>query len=152
MKTKKVKMADLYPIMAESLKQGNEVKIIATGFSMKPMLRDSIDTITLEKQTGNLKKYDLPLYRRKDGTFVLHRVIKAENDKYIMCGDNQVMLEYGITNENIVGITKSFTRSGKEYCATNKAYKFYCVIWVKSIWVRKKYRGLKRRIKTLFKK
>ena len=46
------------------------------GDSMEPMLRNRKDTIIIEPVHGRLKRYDLPLYRRPDGKYVLHRILQ----------------------------------------------------------------------------
>ena len=43
------------------------------GDSMKPLIRQGKDLLIIEKADGRLKKYDVPLYRRDSGQYVLHR-------------------------------------------------------------------------------
>ena len=51
-------------------------------------------TVVLSKPKGRLHLFDLPLYRRKDGSYVLHRVVNFGSDgSYTMCGDNQFAVE-----------------------------------------------------------
>ena len=59
------------------------------GVSMRPMLRNRRDRIIL-RPVGEerLCKWDLPLYRRPDGKYVLHRIIGVEDGYYIIRGDN----------------------------------------------------------------
>ena len=149
MKRKNVSMAQMYPIIKEVIESGGEVSIIATGESMQPMLYNDIDSILLTKVTGKLKKYDLPFYQRKNGAFVVHRVVEVLDDEYVMCGDNQVIKEKGITDNQIIAIVKGFTRKNKKYNVTDKKYKLYCFVWVNSFIIRKKYRGFKTRVKKL---
>ncbi len=149
MHSKVVSMADMYPVIKEVIENGGEVSIIATGDSMMPMLTDGRDSIVLTQRTGKLKKYDLPFYRRKNGVFVVHRVVKIVNGEYILCGDNQFSLEKDITDKEVIAMVKSFTRNNKTYTVESKKYKLYCIFWVNSRWFRQKYTGLKRRIKKL---
>ena len=68
-----------------------------------------------------MKIGDIPLYRRNDGAFVLHRVVGIkENGEYIMCGDNQFLLEFGITDKNIIGVARTLIIDGKETKVTTK--------------------------------
>ena len=131
----RVNLSELLPVIEEQLKEGKEICFSPNGISMKPMLEPGRDSVILVSAPSVLKKYDLPLYRRKNGAFVLHRVVRVhKNGSYSMCGDNQCLWEHGITNSQIIGIVKSFTRKGKEYACNNFAYRCYCVLHVKKQW------------------
>ena len=74
---------------------------------MYPMLRDRRDTIMIRPVEGRLKKYDVPLYRRgyrRGEAYVLHRIVKVLPDSYVICGDNCFKKEYGIREEQILGV------------------------------------------------
>ena len=66
-------------------------KLIYTnrGDSMMPLIKEGRDLIIIEKPVGRLKKYDVPLYKRDSGQYVLHRVLKVRDDDYVICGDNR---------------------------------------------------------------
>ena len=145
---KRVKMKELYPVMQEALSNGAQVCITVTGTSMQPMLHSQKDTAVLKKPQARLKKYDLALYRRENGAFVLHRVVAVTENGYVMCGDNQTVVEHGITDANIIAVVKSFTRNSKEYTAENRLYRFYSRVWTNTRFLRRPYRGGKRRIFT----
>ena len=84
-----------------------------SGVSMYPMLRNRRDTIIVKPPTAPLKKYDVPLYRRGDD-YVLHRIIGKDDKGYIICGDNCINKEYGITENQIIGVLVGFYRDGNE--------------------------------------
>ncbi|MEG2396057.1 MAG: S24/S26 family peptidase [Oscillospiraceae bacterium] len=134
---KKVKLADMLPIINEKLESGAEVTIPITGTSMLPLLVAGRDTVTLKKADANLKKFDLPLYRRNDGAFVLHRVINKDDNSYTLCGDNQWVFEKGITDNQIIGIVCKITRKGKTFSTESFKYKMYCKIWHSLLFIRK---------------
>jgi len=126
-----VELAEMLPLMQEMLDAGGKVSFTPSGVSMLPMLRHRQDVVVLTKPVGRLKKYDLPLYRRDDGTFVLHRVVKVcADDTYTMCGDHQWILEPGISDKQLVGVVTQFTRGNRTYMVTNKKYLAYCSFWV----------------------
>ncbi len=111
----KVNMESLLPFIEEAFSRGLDFQIPITGTSMNPLLYQNRDYVKIEKPVLPLKKGDIPLYRRRDGAFVLHRVVDIkENGEYVMCGDNQFILEYGITDANIIGIAKKLIIDGKE--------------------------------------
>ena len=150
---KEVRLAELYPVMKEVLDSGGTANFNPHGTSMLPMLHNDGDRVILKKPEGELKKYDLPLYRRTDGAFVLHRVVrKPENGVYTMCGDNQWVLEKGIRHEQIIGVVTAFDRKGKRINADNKAYMLYARVWVAIMPLRRLFIGGGRKIKGAIKK
>lgn len=111
----KVNMETLLPFIQEAFNRGVDFQIPITGTSMNPLLYQNRDFVKIVKPDLPLKTGDIPLYRRNDGAFVLHRVVGIkENGEYIMCGDNQFILEYGITDRNIIGVAKALIIDGKE--------------------------------------
>ena len=56
MKTVSFSIEKIYPAMQAVLESGGEFKMIATGTSMMPLLRNGEDTIVLIKQGSRLKK------------------------------------------------------------------------------------------------
>lgn len=122
--------ADIYPILNEILENSGSVTLTPTGKSMRPMLNGETDTVTLEKCPEKLKRNDLPFYRRRNGKFVIHRVVSCDKDgTYTMCGDNQYCLERGIEHDQFIGIVTSFTRKGKSFSTDDIRYKIYCNFW-----------------------
>ena len=83
------------------------------GLSMYPMLRNRKDTIMIERYQGRLKKYDVPLYR-SGSRYVLHRIIEVRSDSYVIRGDNCYVNEYGITDEQILGVLTGIYRGTKK--------------------------------------
>lgn len=129
MEKKKIRLEEILPVIEEKLASGGTVEIPITGTSMLPLLVQGRDTVVLKKAKGNLKKYDLPLYRRKDGAFVLHRIVSAENDSFSMCGDNQWIIEKGIGPSQIIGVVSVIKRKGKIIDVNSAGYRFYCRVW-----------------------
>ena len=68
MKQIAIPMEELMPLLQLQMETGGSARLTVTGSSMMPMLRDRKDQVFLEPITGPLKKGDLPLYRRTDGT------------------------------------------------------------------------------------
>ena len=95
------------------------------GKSMRPMLRGGKDNILVEKPTGRLKKFDVALYTRADGTSVLHRVVKVREKDYAIRGDNCDYTEYGVTDEDLIGVMTGFWRGERFVPADNRRYRLY---------------------------
>jgi signal peptidase len=124
--SKSIHLYEVSGAMKEVLKSGGEVSFISAGFSMLPMLRNRMDKIFLVRPEGRLKKYDVPLYIRRDGKFVLHRIIGSGRDGYILRGDNQREIERGVSDEQVVAVLKAFCRDGKMIKCTDIKYRCYC--------------------------
>ncbi len=106
-------------------------KLIYTniGDSMMPMIRQNRDLLIIEKVNGRLKKYDVPLYKRDSGQYVLHRILKVRENDYVICGDNRWRKEYGITDHHIIGVLTGIVRDGKTVSVKDKKYRLYVHLW-----------------------
>ena len=120
-------MADKKINADELLEISEEVHVLTSGISMRPMLREHRDIAVIERVNRKLKKNDVPLYRRAGcDKLVLHRILKVTDNGYVIRGDNLYYKEYDVTDEDIVGVLKAFYREGKYYdCATSKTYHIY---------------------------
>ena len=146
---KTVTFADLYPIIKEQLDAGGKAAFVIHGTSMLPMLKNGIDSVRIKKPEGRLKKYDIPFYRRKDGAFVLHRIVKVKNDSYVCRGDNQTVNEHGVTDDMIIGVVEAFTDNEKWIDVTDVSYIKYAKKRVNTVFFLKLsrlFKALKRRI------
>lgn len=99
------------------------------GDSMMPLIKEGRDLLVIEKPDGRLKKFDVPLYKRDTGQYVLHRIIKVRQSDYVICGDNRVNKEYGITARHIIGVLTAVIRNGNELSVNSAKYKAYVRFW-----------------------
>ena len=143
-------MEELMPLMLESLEQGRSVNFKPRGISMLPMLVQGRDSVLLSPVTGKLKKYDIPLYKRNDGKYILHRIIKV-GDTYTCMGDNQYVPERGVTHESVIAVVSAYTRKGKKRSVKALGYILYCRIWHLSRPIRRLLGKVKRRLRRLIK-
>lgn len=90
--------------LEEELRSGKTCVSTTVGDSMEPMLRNRRDTIIIEPVHGRLKRYDLPLYRRPDGKYVLHRILHVKKEGYIICGDQSAGGKRMLPEEWILGV------------------------------------------------
>ena len=122
------------------------------GDSMKPLIRQGKDLLIIEKADGRLKKYDVPLYRRDSGQYVLHRILKVRENDYIICGDNRWQKEYGVTDRHIIGVLTAVVRNGNHAISVSSfRYRIYVHIWCDLFHLRalalRGYYYLKKRLK-----
>lgn len=115
--------------VAERLSAGQKVRYLGfRGVSMLPMLRQGKDSVELSPLPPKLKKYDLPVYRRTDGQYVMHRVVAVKADHYICLGDNTLTLEH-IYPEQMIGVVSAFKRDHRRIEISNAFYRVYCRLW-----------------------
>lgn len=117
------------PIMLECLSAGKSFRFSPRGISMLPMLREGKDSVLLSPIPEKLSKYDIPLYRRENGKYVLHRIIKTENGIYTCIGDNQFSYETGVRHEQMIAVVSGFYRGEKFHSTDEAFYKIYCRFW-----------------------
>lgn len=106
------------------------------GDSMMPLLRENRDLLHIKKQDGRCRKYDVALYKRDSGQYVLHRILKVRENGYVICGDNRYRREYDITDRHILGVLKGVTRDGRYISVTDKKYLFYVHLWCDFFYLR----------------
>lgn len=128
MRDRVILLNELMPLIRERLAAGESVRFSPHGTSMLPMLKDGRDQVILSPLPDKLKKYDLPLYQRENGQYVLHRITKVRDD-YTCMGDNQFVPECGLQHSQMIGVVTSFVRKGKEYSTDCLRYKAYCRFW-----------------------
>ena len=132
-------MDEMMPLMAETLSLGRSVRFSPKGTSMMPMLRQGRDSVVLSPAPKNLNRYDLPLYRRDNGQYVLHRIIQA-GETYTCMGDNQFLPEPGIRRDQIIGVVTAFYRKDTRIPVTALTHRLYCRFWHHSRLIRRFYR------------
>ena len=144
------RMEDLMPLIQEVLSAGQSVRLYPMGTSMLPMLRQGVDSVVLSPIKEKLQKYDIPLYQRENGKYVLHRII-AVGETYTCMGDNQLKPEPGIREDQLIAVVTAFYRRERAYSVANPIYRLYCRIWYYARHLRKFWRRgvgfLRRRLK-----
>ena len=103
------------------------------------------------KGENRCRKYDAILYRRDNGRYVLHRIVAVRPDGYVLRGDNCLRKEYGIREEQVLGVLTAVIRKGKKMEVGSLWYglvvRLWCwshglrvpVLWLREIlWNRKK--------------
>ena len=107
------------------------------GDSMLPLLRPGRDLFTIAKKgKERLKAGDVVLFYRPPNSFILHRIIKVRESDYIMMGDNCVMKEIGVTDEDIIGVMTEYIKNGKTHSVQERGYRLYSFIRVHTIPIR----------------
>lgn len=131
----------------EELKEKGVLVYTNVGTSMRPLIRQGKDVMIIKSFDNccKLKKMDVPLYKRENGQYVLHRIIKVTKDGYVIRGDNTYSNEYGVTDHQIIGVLTGVIRNGKEISVNSFGYKVYSYLWLYTYYIRKVVVWMKRK-------
>ncbi len=122
--SEKFKLSDFEPIIREVVESGGEFVMKTHGTSMLPLLSDGNDSVVLINKSEPVIG-DVAFYKRANGQYVLHRIVGKRADGFVMRGDNQIINEYGIKNDNIIAIMWAFVKNGKRTDITDENYRKY---------------------------
>lgn len=115
-------------VVESELATGGVYASVTKGTSMRPLFKTNRDMIILKRPTGELKKYDVALYRIRSGKYVLHRVVGVRDDVYLIRGDNTYVLER-VPKNDVIGVLTAFNRKGKKYTTESASYRMYSRVW-----------------------
>ena len=124
-----IHLSDYEELIREVLASGGEFRLYPHGTSMLPLLRQGIDSVALRSLDRPPQKFDILFYKRQDGSFILHRVKEVTKEGIVLWGDNHTMLEYGITEENIIGYAARIFRDDHELDCRSLRYRLYLRLW-----------------------
>ena len=113
----------------EQLAKNGKLIYTNRGDSMMPLIKQDRDLLIIKPVHGRLKKYDVPLYKRDSGQYVLHRILQVRKHDYVICGDNRWVKEYGIRDRHIIGVLTAVVRNGKEISVNDWKYRLYVHLW-----------------------
>lgn len=141
-----LKNSDVYDLIKERLDGGGTVLLTVTGKSMQPLLKDGVTQVLLAPCGGRLKRYSIALYKRADGTAVLHRYIGQSADGLCFRGDNENYTEKDIRPENVCGVAVSAVTGNKTFKLTGIKNRLYGAFCAAAYQVRRLKRAVGRRI------
>lgn len=118
-----IKVELLVPIMEEAFSKNQTFSFPIHGTSMLPLLKDN--TLVELKQMPEYHKNDIIFYKRNDGSFVLHRIVKEKNNAFVLMGDHQYIKEYPIYQNQIYGKVISYQKNSKTKYLKGFKYNFY---------------------------
>ena len=122
-------IAEYDGLIREVLASGGEFRLYPHGTSMRPLIRQGRDSVALRALDRPAKKWDILFYQRSDGSYILHRVKKVTPKGLILWGDNQLMLEYGVTDDQIIGYAARVFRDDNELDCSSLSYRVYLWLW-----------------------
>ena len=127
---------EMAPVICEFVSAGKKVNITVTGNSMYPLFRNRLDSVVLEK-CENYKKNDIVFYKRENGQYILHRIIKKDENGFCMAGDNETKKEYPVSEKTVIAKVTEAKRGEKNVEFSGAFYKCYCFVWTNLFFMRK---------------
>lgn len=145
MRDVRLPMEQLAQLIALQIAGGGVARLTVTGGSMLPMLRSRRDTVELAAPE-ELGSGDVILYRRENGSYILHRILSAKKDGSFLCsGDNQCEKET-VYREQILAKAVAFYRGEKRYSVGHPGYQVYTRLWVGLFAIRRPVLAVRRRL------
>ena len=118
--------------ICQLLQEGKQdLPVPVTGNSMCPFLHPG-DIVYLNRFAA-LKKGDIVLFTRPDGSFVLHRIYQIKKDgTYLILGDNQLLPE-PVPAERIHAIVTSARIKEKVVTPKSLRWQCYAKLWSRPV-------------------
>lgn len=126
-------LSDYEELIREVLASGGEFRLYPHGTSMLPLIRQGRDSVALRRLDRPAQTLDILFYQRDDGSFILHRVKEVTEKGLTLWGDNQIMLEHGVREDQIIGYAARVFRGDREIDLQSLAYRAYLWVWKKPI-------------------
>ena len=106
---------------------------------MLPLLKDGRDRVELVANSFmQIKKGDVVLYKKNDGTLVLHRIIKVQSeDVFFALGDHQFKNVEQVYREQIIAVAQAFFVNGHYVDEKTLPYRIYKKVWLSSLFLRR---------------
>ncbi len=106
---------------------GGSFLLTVTGGSMVPALLHERSQVELVAP-GDTQPGQIVLVRRRDGSLVLHRVVRREGDTLTINGDAQSWTEQASICQVLAKVSR-ICRKGRWYEAGSAGDKVYCKLW-----------------------
>ena len=106
------------------IRENGELIYTHKGNSMYPLIKER-DLLIIKDVSAPLTRLDIPLYKRDNGKYVLHRIVKVREHDYIISGDNCYDREEGITDKHIIGVLTHIVRKGRTFSVNSPGRRMY---------------------------
>ena len=78
--------------LEREIASGKPTVTVTVGDSMEPLLFHRSTRVVIVKADRELKRNELPMYKRPTGQFVMHRIMKVDAGYYYTRGDNRAKI------------------------------------------------------------
>ena len=112
----------MIPLLCETVRRGGQAEMTVTGRSMLPLLKDRVSSVRLARPDA-LKTGDIVLFRRRDGHYVLHRIVRVHDGLYDILGDNQRETDRDVPETDILAKVVAYNRTGRGWRESDALYR-----------------------------
>jgi signal peptidase len=127
-----IKSNKIFPVIQELLKEGKRVRLPVTGTSMYPFLMEERDSVELSTTLlSEVKPSDIVLILRKNGQYILHRVITKTDNCFYIVGDAQQEIEGPLYPNQLIAVVTSVWKKKKHIQCSNLWWKTLSYVWLK---------------------
>lgn len=106
----RIPLAEAEGLIREELAGGGSVVINVHGTSMLPLLKDGITNVRLVSPVFPLQNHQVILYKRPNGQFVLHRILKCRKDGLVCRGDHQTAKELAVKESSVIAVMSAYSK------------------------------------------
>ena len=120
------------PVIRAALERGQRVRMTVSGSSMLPFIRDG-DVVELEPMRSLPALGDMVLVQCPNPAdcYVLHRVVRIEDDGFFLCGDAQQHCQGPFTQSDVLGKVIVSYRNGRARALDRGAWRLAGLIWTR---------------------
>ena len=127
----------LMPEYEALLREGAELPLVISGGSMLPFLAPGRDSVMLKARDRPLRRGDIVFYRRANGAYILHRLLRVRNGSCWMVGDAQTVVEGPLDIDCIFAYVTAAQRKGKVEKPGTFWWDFFAHTWLRVIPLRR---------------
>lgn len=110
--------------ICDQVRSGKSVIVNTRGVSMNPLLYEGQTQVLVEPLTKDLNIYDMPIFYRSKNTYVIHRIIKIDEDYIYTRGDNCLHGEK-VPKANVFGVVTKIYKGDREILMDDPEYLRY---------------------------
>ncbi len=126
---KDVAANELFPFVREVINHGHKARFTISGSSMCPWMIDNRDQVLIAG-SKELKPGDIILYQNSRGNYILHRIMKKEENGFRTMGDSCITAdEELITPKEVIGVVQKIYRNGKEIDCSSTFWQLVFLLW-----------------------
>ncbi len=119
---------------------GVAVTVCLAGDSMRPFIRRGTDRVTIVPVTRALRRGDVVLFERGDGSYVVHRVRFLKDGFVQTLGDACWNPDGWMPMERVLGLAARFVRNGRVYTLDCSVSRLIGRVWMAALPLRLCYR------------
>ncbi len=118
----------LLPDVADMLREGCEVILKVKGASMFPFIVGDRDSVTLKKQ-DTVTVGDIVLMQTDEHGFVIHRVVKIDDDGLTLMGDGNLRGYERCRHDQVIATAISIIKPNKRVNPNAVWHRFVAIMW-----------------------